>query len=231
MDWSGAIETAVLMFSDQQLVTGISILVSGYSQLRCGLSTYHWQIVVYLAWFASLTHLTTLTALRQFFRRTPILAYWRVIFMGCTIGLLATALGPTGYVWQDYDLATPATGYEEATRTTYSGNVGIINGPNPFNWAFVLLAVLFLLVSYLSRTIYLFASTAAIAQRYLRTKPADLCKVIIVGLLLRRSRSWFWFPVASITMTIYVIFQGVFRNRRFHVLGGKSIYSDYRLPE
>jgi hypothetical protein len=29
--------------SDLQIVTGVSILISGYAQLRCGLSTYHWQ--------------------------------------------------------------------------------------------------------------------------------------------------------------------------------------------
>jgi hypothetical protein len=47
--WSKAIEAAVLMFSDEQLVTGIGILVSGYTQINCALSTYHWQIVDYLA--------------------------------------------------------------------------------------------------------------------------------------------------------------------------------------
>src|SRR5450756_2077760 len=60
--WINAIEDAILMFSDQQLVTGIGILVSGYTQLHCSLSIYHWQIIVYLAWFSSLTHMTTLTA-------------------------------------------------------------------------------------------------------------------------------------------------------------------------
>ena len=29
--------------SDHQIVTGISILISGYVQLRCGLSVFHWQ--------------------------------------------------------------------------------------------------------------------------------------------------------------------------------------------
>jgi hypothetical protein len=109
--WSEAIEAAVLMFSDQQLVTGIGILVSGYTQINCALSTYHWQIVVYLAWFSSLTHLTTLTALRAFFRDQLTLAYRRVFFMGCTIVLLATALAPTGYVLAavavDFDSETP----------------------------------------------------------------------------------------------------------------------------
>jgi hypothetical protein len=109
--WTEAIEAAVLMFSDQQLVTGIGILVSGYTQINCALSTYHWQIVVYLAWFSSLTHLTTLTALRAFFRDQLTLAYWRVFFMGCTIVLLAAALAPTGYVLAavavDFDSETP----------------------------------------------------------------------------------------------------------------------------
>lgn len=39
-EWTKAIEAAVLMFSDQQLVTGIGILASGYSQINCALSTY-----------------------------------------------------------------------------------------------------------------------------------------------------------------------------------------------
>jgi hypothetical protein len=47
--WIDAIEDAILAFSDQQLVTGIGMLVSGYTQLHCSLSLYHWQIVVYLA--------------------------------------------------------------------------------------------------------------------------------------------------------------------------------------
>src|SRR5450756_522457 len=99
--WINAIEDAILMFSDQQLVTGIGILVSGYTQLHCSLSIYHWQIIVYLAWFSSLTHMTTLTALRHFFREQPTLAYWRLFFMGCTIVLLVIALIPTGYVYSE----------------------------------------------------------------------------------------------------------------------------------
>ena len=62
--WEPPLRNAVLMLSDQQLVTGIALLASGYSQLSYGLSSYHWQLIVYLAWFSSLTHLTTLTALR-----------------------------------------------------------------------------------------------------------------------------------------------------------------------
>ena len=38
--WTKALEGAVLMFSDQQIITGIAILISGYSQLRSGLAVY-----------------------------------------------------------------------------------------------------------------------------------------------------------------------------------------------
>lgn len=59
-----ALRRIVLMFSDQQVVTGIALLASGYAQLSSGISNYHWQMLVYLAWFSSLTHLSTLTVLR-----------------------------------------------------------------------------------------------------------------------------------------------------------------------
>lgn len=62
--WKSTLRSAVLMFSDQQLVTGIALLASGYAQLPYGLASYYWQIIIYLAWFSSLTHLTTLTFLR-----------------------------------------------------------------------------------------------------------------------------------------------------------------------
>ena len=58
-----ALRRIVLMFSDQQAATGIALLASGYAQLSSSISNYHWQMLVYLAWFSSLTHLTTLTVL------------------------------------------------------------------------------------------------------------------------------------------------------------------------
>jgi hypothetical protein len=59
--WSFMLGTAVLSFSDQQVVTGISIIVAGFLQLQWGLDVYHWQTVANLAWFSAFTHITTLT--------------------------------------------------------------------------------------------------------------------------------------------------------------------------
>ena len=44
--WAKALEAAVVTFSDQQVITGIAILLSGYSQLRTGLAVYYWQLTV-----------------------------------------------------------------------------------------------------------------------------------------------------------------------------------------
>ena len=102
--WTRAFEAGVLFIGDTQVVTSAAILLSGYVQLPCGLSTYHWKMIVDLAWFSALTHLATLTSLRYYLRRRTAMAVWRVIFMGITLVLLSSALPPTGYVPQNYNV-------------------------------------------------------------------------------------------------------------------------------
>lgn len=81
--------------SDIQLATGVAILVSGYSQLPCGLSCYHWTVVGRLAWFSSLTHLSCLTLLRNYLHNRPAERHWRMLFMFVLIIMLVTAMAPT----------------------------------------------------------------------------------------------------------------------------------------
>lgn len=86
--------------SDLQLATGIAILISGYSQLRCGISTYHWLIIGRLAWFSSLTHLSCLTFLRNYLHNQKAQRQWRLALMLLLIIMLVTAMDPTGrYAW------------------------------------------------------------------------------------------------------------------------------------
>jgi hypothetical protein len=96
--WIAAIEGAILIFSDQQIVTGISILISGFSQLHTGLSSYHWQSVVNLAWLSSVTHLITLTSLRRQARENIPFRWWRIIAMSIMAVVLIGALVPVGYL-------------------------------------------------------------------------------------------------------------------------------------
>lgn len=177
------------MFNKQQLVTGIGILVIGYTQIECSLSIYHWEMVAYLAWLSSLTHLTTLTAIRMPFRKQPTLAYWRVIIMGCTIVLLGALLIPTGFVAEDSDfywmgipsLANPIlafpvlclldpTNFQKAYRTLLNESSNqAVETLQPFNWLFIVASLLFLFVSYTSRVISLFTPTAKFFPYALRT--------------------------------------------------------------
>jgi hypothetical protein len=85
------------MFADIQIITGVAILVSGYLSLRCGLSTYHWQLVVDLAWFSSVTHLSTLTFLRHYLHNRPKEKRLRVVAMLALLVLLSVAVGPTAH--------------------------------------------------------------------------------------------------------------------------------------
>ncbi|KAJ5593847.1 uncharacterized protein N7459_000055 [Penicillium hispanicum] len=100
-DWveKGLIK-CILSMSDIQIITGVSILVSGAAQLQCGLPTYQWQILVYLAWFSSLTHLSSLTILRNYLYNRPAERGWRLFSMLLLVILLIFAFLPTGnYRW------------------------------------------------------------------------------------------------------------------------------------
>lgn len=64
------VERFVLALSDQQLVTGLAIMIAGHAR-RYSMSVYHFNIVSSLAWFSSATHLATLGTLREYFIKRP----------------------------------------------------------------------------------------------------------------------------------------------------------------
>jgi hypothetical protein len=78
------------------LITGLALLISSAVQLNSGLSSYHWQMTIYLVWFSSFTHLATLTMLRKYFKDNSVLKWTRLFAMSVLIGLLIFALVPTG---------------------------------------------------------------------------------------------------------------------------------------
>lgn len=100
--------------SDLQVVTGLAILISGFVQLRSGLATYYWIILVHLAWFSCITHLSCLTFLRNHLYNNGIERGWRIVAMATLAILELIGLGLTGnYYWafcSDCDYQQP--GYE-----------------------------------------------------------------------------------------------------------------------
>jgi hypothetical protein len=82
-----------------QMITGLGILISAYATLGgpSGISAYHWQIAVHLAWFANITPLLGLTFLRRYLQRNPSQRSWRLVVMAVLFILLLVALFPTAY--------------------------------------------------------------------------------------------------------------------------------------
>ena len=99
-----ALERFVLSLSDQQLVTGIAILIAGYVN-PCSMDYYHFGIVAALAWFSSTTHLSTLAVLRRYLIEHPHVRTWRVVGMIITLlGLLLAQF----YVYGSGSPSSPA---------------------------------------------------------------------------------------------------------------------------
>ncbi len=177
---SEALQSAVLLYSDQQSLAGIAVLVSGFSQLGCSLATYHWQITFDLAWFSSITHLTTLTCLRHYFQKRPALRAWRLLCMAITAVMLATSLGSTGFIDSTMDPSFPALCLfrpkDFQSKGSYDGwYIGVTSG--------------FLVISYLTRIMQLFPGTTDIVNDYFRVRPRVMFQTRLDAVRNRANRS------------------------------------------
>ena len=175
-EWEPFLRKAMFIYSDTQLVMGLAILGSIFPQLYYGLETYYWQIAVYLAWFSSHTHLTTVTCLRQFLRDHPPIRTWRAILMVIMAMMLGAALIPTGdsYWMMDDDEHflgdVPALCHYK--RLKHQGNFSI-RETSGFTMTFSLIILFF---GYLTRILKLFAVTSNNLRLWMRIKPGDFLK-------------------------------------------------------
>lgn len=92
--WGVTLRQCVLVFSDQQIVTGIAILIAGFASFS-EISVYHFQIVIYLGWMSSSVHLSALTMLAEYLGKRRALLSWRIVGMMMLFVLLLVALIPT----------------------------------------------------------------------------------------------------------------------------------------
>ena len=99
--WKPILETVVLNLSDQQLLTGIAILVAGF-WTHCSISVYHFALTNDLAFFSSTAHLTTLYVLADYLQQNHVYRNWRVSLMVCLAGLLFASCVMEGH-WAWYE--------------------------------------------------------------------------------------------------------------------------------
>ena len=99
--WVQIIQKLVLNLSDQQLLTGLAVLIAGF-WTHCSISVYHFALVNDLAWFSANVHSATLVVLRGYFLANPVLRNWRVALMIVVASLLGASTVMTGhYEWYD----------------------------------------------------------------------------------------------------------------------------------
>ena len=170
------------MFSDQQAVTGIALLASGFAQLNNGIESYHWQVVVYLAWFSSLTHLTTLTILRQYFRVYHVARGWRCVLMLITALMLAVAVLPTGdglwFTSDDYDASSPAIPALCLFPLLVSSNPQRRFSSKSLSTDSMIISIFVLFSGYIIRIIKFSEQATAFSRRWTREKPSGVLKSI-----------------------------------------------------
>ncbi|KAK4447253.1 hypothetical protein QBC34DRAFT_496345 [Podospora aff. communis PSN243] len=105
-----ALENLMLTMCDVQILTGCGVLISGYINLSCYVSAYHWKLVVYLAWASNITHVACLSALRGYFQEHKRERNIRLFFMTLMWLALLVAMVPTAFFdWEDSDEASAAS--------------------------------------------------------------------------------------------------------------------------
>ncbi|TQN63982.1 hypothetical protein CSHISOI_11440 [Colletotrichum shisoi] len=116
------LEEVLLIFSDQQLLTGLGILIAGYIQMGYfDLSKYNWNTVIYLAWLSSTVHLMSLSVLRERLKQNRASRLVRVGAIAVVFALLVGALVPTSSsAWYKLSGAIPVRCFWDASRS-FSG--------------------------------------------------------------------------------------------------------------
>lgn len=196
--------------SDLQIVTGFAILLSGFAQFQCGLAALKWRIILDLAWFSCLTHLTCLTTLRRYLYAHTFERIWRLFAMGILAGLLAAGLlitaNPRWLLLSEDTKATPAIcivgcylkpGPDK--EWVESMEAMDMNSWQPSNWFWApIVSAIFIVVAFASRVVRLhkFSSVGVSRatkwfdgqmQRFLQLLFSKLCKEADTIYSLKRS--------------------------------------------
>ena len=160
--WIPVIEKVVLSLSDQQLLTGLSVLFAGFAT-HCSISGYHFAIVGDLAWFSSNVHLTSLTVLEKYLLKEKSIRNWRVVSMVCMgILLLANTVMQGHWAWY---------GSWSFDAQCLFDDLGGNWGGSPGYWAEVNTAII--VFFYPLQIVLLFDTTMKFIDKWLWKKPLE----------------------------------------------------------
>lgn len=172
---------AILTMCDIQIFTGIGVLSSGFVLLSRGIQTYHWLLIVYIAWFSSITHLSAMTVLRSYFRERRVETSIRFGLMSCLLIMLLIAFIPTAWFdWTNpfFDFCTAAWASSPAICFFDFANARKLSagldqdwcGAPPSNSAgqVMLMSLVLLIFGFVSRSIKIFEVLSTTLHVYFR---------------------------------------------------------------
>lgn len=208
----------ILSMCDIQIMTGFALLSCGFTLAFSAsepLASYHWFLIVCLAWFSAITHLAGLSILRTYLDCRPRVKATRIVLMFLLLVCLIIALIPTGFFnWhQMKSVAAPqspaicffdiSAAMKLWNRDWYGSEVMETSAMQQ-----MVLAVILLVLGFTSRCIKLFQPLSRMLRRAVRTPAHDYFTLMfnrLAILLLRRPQI-----NASLDMTVK---HGSFRNQ------------------
>ncbi|KAH7111492.1 hypothetical protein B0J13DRAFT_631834 [Dactylonectria estremocensis] len=144
-----AIQQFILALSDQQLVTGLALLVCGVLNQE-SVSVYENSVLLSLAWFSSTTHLATLDALRTHLKTHGVIKHIRVVGMVCVLTLLS-------YTFCINIIAMDKKSSTVPVQCLFSDTLGDLPGPTGPPDVIPILALLLVFAGYLVRILDLYS--------------------------------------------------------------------------
>jgi hypothetical protein len=189
----------VLTLSDQQIFTGIAIMSAGFHGLATGgMTVYHFQVVLYLAWMSSSVHLSAVTLLQTYLKvaRKRGILVWRlcgmiILMVMLLLGLIPTISNDWGIFYWD-GMLPGRTGWAIPAACFWGNLWGDGVGPDaPFGFVI-------LVVSYLWKVGGMFQTTRVLSRRFLKD-PVELPLIRMLAKLARvaiqhdkTKRGWAW---------------------------------------
>lgn len=175
-------------------------MISGFVLLFQGIQAYHWQLIVLIAWFSSITHLSAMTVLRSYLRLRRVETSVRFGLMICLLIMLIVAFIPTAFFdWINsssvmegcsaaYSCSPAICFFDYANARRLSAGLdpeycGLMTPPsNPAGQAMVVSLIL-LIVGFVSRSVKLFNFLSMAVHIYLRRPISKRAQQVFTWLL------------------------------------------------
>jgi hypothetical protein len=200
---------------DTQLLAGLGILISGFIDLRCGISgisAYHFRLVILLAWFSNVTHTAGLTVLRRYLHKRFTEMCIRITGMILLFFMLITGFVPTIFFnWATRDnisAALPGSPaiclFNFSKAREWHALAGSVPVEKTVSFQTVLMSLALLVFTLISRCIKFFARSSKRATK-LRQLGANYYKNAVWRLYNKVANGWWCGGLALIYIQLPIL--------------------------